>query len=31
MKSVGENEANRFSFVLTLWLPDKVKFSENGI
>ena len=31
MKSVGENEANRFCLVLTSWPPGKVKVSESGI
>ena len=31
MKRVGENEANKFCFALTLWLPGKVKVSESGI
>ena len=30
IESVGENETNRFCFVLTLWPPGKVKVKENG-
>ena len=31
MKSVRENETNKFCFALTLWPPGKVKVSESGI
>ena len=31
MKSVQENEANRFYFVLPLWPLGKVKVSESGV
>ena len=33
MKKVGENEANKFCFTLTLWLPGKpkVKVSDSGM
>ena len=31
MKSVRENEANRFCFMLTLWPPSKINNSESGI
>ena len=31
MKSVGENEAKRFDFVLTMWPQGKVKVNESGI
>ena len=30
MKSVQENEANKFCFTLTLWPSGKVKVSESG-
>ena len=30
MKNVGENEANRFCFVLTLWLSGNVMVEVNG-
>ena len=31
MKSVQENEANKFCFALNLWTLGKVKVSESGI
>ena len=31
LKSVRENEANRFSFALNLWPPGKIKATESDI
>ena len=31
MKSVGENEATKFCFALTLKLPGKVEVNESRI
>ena len=31
LKSVQENGAYRFRFVLTLWLPAAVKVTESGV
>ena len=31
LKSVQENVANRFCFLLTFWPPAKVKIIENGL